>query len=84
MADPFLIDDILNEFDPTLVNKKNVPKRSLSEELVTAMLNERMAPELLPYKHTLMDLVLLQISSQQQYLLDSHEYGDSNGDTDYT
>ncbi|ODV66397.1 putative subunit of the GINS complex [Hyphopichia burtonii NRRL Y-1933] len=81
MADPFLIDDILNEFDPTLVNKKNAPKRSLSEELVTAMLNERMAPELLPYKHTLMDLVLQQISSQQQYLLDSHEYGDSNGDT---
>ena len=45
------------------------------------MINERMAPELLPYKQDLMSTVLTMMSNQQQYLLESHEYGDMNGDS---
>ncbi|CAI5756291.1 unnamed protein product [Candida verbasci] len=43
-----------------------------------AMIHERMAPELLPYKTDLMKNILSHIESQQQFLLDSHEYSDMN------
>ncbi|KAK6453672.1 DNA replication complex GINS protein SLD5 [Scheffersomyces xylosifermentans] len=84
MASNMDIDDILQEFDnSSKASLKKQKKLSSStpniyDELVTAMLNERMAPEILPYKHELMTQVLEQISNQQQYLLDSHEYGDLN------
>ncbi|KAG2735671.1 hypothetical protein G9P44_001885 [Scheffersomyces stipitis] len=90
MSNEFDIDDILQEFDQ---RSKFAPKKSqksarstsssqtIYNELTTAMLNERMAPELLPYKHELLRNVLDQISNQQQYLLDSHEYGDMNAQT---
>lgn len=77
------IDDILKDFEDSSKSKltsrlKKESSGSLYEELVTAMINERMAPELLPYKNDLMQQVLSQLSNQQQYLLDSHEYGDTN------
>lgn len=83
MAAHMNIDDILDEFQQqaTAPPKGFRSDRNISNELLTAMLNERMAPELLPYKHNLMDEVLRQLSNQQQYLLDSHEYGDSNVDS---
>lgn len=71
------IDDILNDFE-----RQSRPKKELSSDinarLVQAMLNERMAPDILPYQTHLMDQVLTQIQHQQQLLLDSYEYGDSN------
>lgn len=78
------IDDILNDFhqDSHKSSKKSQKLGSnIDNELLTAMLNERMAPELLPYKHELMNKVLEVLSYQQQNLLDSHEYGDSNAGT---
>lgn len=82
------IDDILQEFDESNTHALSTSKYSRSgktrktesiyEQLVAAMMNERMSPDLLPYKHELMKEVLTQLSNQQQYLLDSHEYGDSN------
>lgn len=44
-------------------------------------MNERMAPDLLPYKTDLMEEVISQIQHQQQVLLDSYEYGDSNAES---
>lgn len=85
------IDDILNEFErkddsfhPSTSKHKDVSLAkdgNLYDQLVVTMLNERMAPELLPYRHDLLKEVLDRISVQQQYLLDSHEYGDSNVDS---
>ncbi|CUM51809.1 DNA replication complex GINS protein SLD5 [Debaryomyces fabryi] len=77
------IDDILQEFDDSNARSKSSKYGSRSPEnlydqLVAVMLNERMSPDLLPYKHELLKEVLTQLSNQQQYLLDSHEYGDSN------
>lgn len=80
------IDDILLEFEDSRGHTSNVQSskntiqklQSIYDQLVIAMLNERMSPELLPYKHSLLQDVLKQLSDQQQYLLDSHEYGDSN------
>lgn len=77
------IDDILQEFDDSNVRSKSSKygirkSENIYDQLVTAMLNERMSPDVLPYKHELMKEVLTQLSNQQQYLLDSHEYGDSN------
>lgn len=74
------IDDILNEFErqvraPTIKKSPN-----LNLQLVAAMLNERMAPDLLPYKTELMDQVRTEIQHQQQVLLDSYEYGDINAE----
>lgn len=69
------IDDILDDFAGTSAAKQQQP---LYEQLVTAMLNERMAPDLLPYQHALLASVLGQLQDQQQYLLDLHEYGDTN------
>lgn len=81
------IDDILHEFEEGAASKKQ-PSRNLALELVTAMLNERMAPELLPYKHELINTTLTELQNQQQFLLDSYEYGDTNAelgviDTDF-
>lgn len=70
------INDILQDFENTA--KRPSPLENVCDELTRAMINERMAPELLPYKHQLMQKVLLRLSSQQQYLLDAHEYGDTN------
>lgn len=77
------IDDILQEFDDSNVRSKSSKygirnSENIYDQLVAAMLNERMSPDVLPYKHELMKEVLTQLSNQQQYLLDSHEYGDSN------
>lgn len=77
------IDDILREFDDSNVHSKSSKygirnSENIYDQLVAAMLNERMSPDILPYKHELMKEVLTQLSNQQQYLLDSHEYGDSN------
>lgn len=74
------VDDILHDFEqqaraPTVKSNNN-----LNQQLVEAMLNERMAPDLLPYKTELMDQVLSEIQHQQQLLLDSYEYGDSNAE----
>lgn len=74
------IEDILRDFEKDS-GKKPVIKGSLHQQLVTAMLNERMAPDLLPYKHELMEVIIGEIQSQQQFLLDSHEYGDSNAES---
>lgn len=74
------VDDILKDFESSVRPQLKTEEHTLEEELVQAMINERMAPELLPYKHQLMDTVLLRIQSQQQFLLDSHEYGDSNAE----
>lgn len=74
------IDDILNDFEQQA--RAPVVKQSpqIALRLVEAMLNERMAPDLLPYKTDLMDQVLTEIKRQQQVLLDSYEYGDSNAE----
>lgn len=73
------IEDILQDFEKSSAprNTKNL-QLNLYNRLVTAMLNARMAPDVLPYEHNLMQQVLSMLSKQQQYLLDSHEYGDSN------
>lgn len=83
MNKDFDIDDILQEFDDSNVRSKTSKygirnSENIYDQLVAAMLNERMSPDVLPYKHELMKEVLTQLSNQQQYLLDSHEYGDSN------
>ncbi|CAH6720836.1 DNA replication complex GINS protein Sld5p [[Candida] jaroonii] len=70
------VDDILRDFE-----KSTQKDQDLYKSLTTAMLNERMAPELLPYQQSLLEDVLSKISSQQQFLLDSHEYGDINIDS---
>lgn len=75
------INDILTEFETSARPKQKFQSLNLNEQLVQAMINERMAPELLPYKHDLMATVLQEIQSQQQFLLDSHEYGDSNAES---
>ncbi|CAH2353218.1 DNA replication complex GINS protein Sld5p [[Candida] railenensis] len=73
------IDDILLDFEKSAAPKRSSKIESdLYNRLVTAMVNERMAPDVLPYEHSLLQSVLLMLSQQQQYLLDSHEYGDSN------
>lgn len=72
------VDDILRDFDNST---KNVSSQDIYSQLTSAMLNERMAPDLLPYRHNLLDQVLTRISNQQQFLLDSHEYGDINIDS---
>lgn len=72
------IDDILTEFETGARGATTVKTVDINQQLVTAMLNERMAPDLLPYEHELMKEVLTKLLSQQQYLLDSYEYGDSN------
>ncbi|KAK6461320.1 DNA replication complex GINS protein SLD5 [Scheffersomyces coipomensis] len=74
------IDDILEEFETTAKTdlKKTSVHDNLYNDLITAMINERMAPELLPYKKELLDEVLQRLSNQQQNLLDSHEYGEVN------
>lgn len=74
------VDDILKDFETSARPQPKYELENIESELVQAMINERMAPELLPYKHVLMETVLLRIQSQQQHLLDSHEYGDSNAD----
>lgn len=75
------VEDILQEFETTARPSKVPTSAGLYQELVTAMLNERMAPDLFPYKHKLMARVLAELLSQQQFLLDSHEYGDSNAES---
>ncbi|KAL6449670.1 SLD5 DNA replication complex GINS protein SLD5 [Candida maltosa Xu316] len=74
------IDDILKDFEDSAREEKlnRQSGTNLYQELLRAMINERMSPELLPYKHELMTSVLRSISDQQQYLLESHEYGDIN------
>lgn len=82
------IDDILLDFeeessisrDDTTTTSKLKSTTNIYQELITAMINERMSPEILPYEKHLMDTVLTQISNQEQYLLDSHEYGDMNSE----
>lgn len=75
------IDDILHEFETGARSSKTETTQPLYNQLVTVMLNERMAPDLLPYKHELMKTVLTELLNQQQFLLDSYEYGDSNADS---
>lgn len=75
------IDDILKEFESGARASTSVKMENLNQQLVTAMLNERMAPDLLPYRHELMKEVLTKLLNQQQYLLDSYEYGDSNAES---
>lgn len=75
------INDILTEFETSARPKPKFQTQSINEQLVQAMINERMAPELLPYQHDLMATVLQEIQNQQQFLLDSHEYGDSNAES---
>lgn len=74
------IDDILADFERDTRGSSIDSPTDLRQQLVTAMLNERMAPDLLPYKHTLMARILRGIQDQQQFLLDSYEYGDSNAE----
>lgn len=62
-------DDIITEF----LGAASAKNDSLYTALVRCMINERMAPELLPFQTTLMDRVLEALSSQQQWLLDCHE-----------
>lgn len=71
------VDDILRDFE---ASSAKPAKANISARLTQAMLNERLAPEILPYEHELMQETLTQIENQQQYLLDCHEYGDSNAD----
>lgn len=71
------VDDILRDFE---ADSAKPVRANISARLTQAMLNERMAPEILPYEHELMQETLTQIENQQQYLLDCHEYGDSNAD----
>lgn len=75
------IDDILTEFETGARASSTSKSENLSQDLVTAMLNERMAPDLLPYKHELMETAMSKLLNQQQYLLDSYEYGDSNAES---
>lgn len=75
------IEDILQEFETSARPSKLSSSQNLYLQLVTAMLNERMAPDLLQYKHELMNQVLTELLNQQQFLLDSHEYGDSNAES---
>lgn len=81
------IDDIIEDFAEQnrhtakrfkSSNKAISSNVNIYDELVKAMLNERMAPDLLPYQHKLINEVLTKLSNQQQYLSDSHEYGDTN------
>lgn len=82
------ISDILREFEYSKsVDEAGIGKSKSSgswkegtiyQQLVATMVNERMAPELLPYQYELVDEVLKRVSNQQMFLLDSHEYGDSN------
>ncbi|KAF3988348.1 hypothetical protein FT663_02382 [Candidozyma haemuli var. vulneris] len=74
------IDDILKDFESSAHPQPKLQSNTIEQELIQAMINERMAPELLPYKHDVMEIVLSRIQSQQQLLLDSHEYGDSNAE----
>ncbi|CUM65532.1 uncharacterized protein PRCAT00003178001 [Priceomyces carsonii] len=76
------IDDILQEFEEKS-KEQNIRSSKFQDDniynsLIAAMLNERMSPEILPYQKDLMRKVLEHLSNQQQYLLDSHEYGDLN------
>lgn len=73
------VDDILHSFEAE-VRRPKPQQQDLHALMTQAMVNERMAPELLPYKHELMATVLREIANQQQYLLDLHEYGVSNAD----
>lgn len=75
------IDDILHEFEAGARSGNARESETLHKQLVTAMLNERMAPDILPYKDELMKTVLAELLSQQQFLLDSYEYGDSNAES---
>lgn len=72
------IDDILREFEESSTKRFETATSNICQDLITAAMNERMAPELLPYKASLMKTILTHISNQQQYLLDSHEYGEMN------
>ncbi|KAI5961841.1 SLD5 [Candida pseudojiufengensis] len=72
------IDDILQEFEESTAKQYQSTSASIQQDLITAMMNERMSPELLPYKTELLNTVLTHISNQQQFLLDSHEYGEIN------
>lgn len=72
------IDDILKEFEESSTKRFQASTSNICQDLMTAAMNERMAPELLPYKSSLMNSILTHISNQQQYLLDSHEYGEMN------
>lgn len=71
------VDDILRDFEK---DTSRSARSSVSARLTQAMLNERMAPELLPYQQELMEETLSHIEHQQQYLLDCHLYGDTNAD----
>lgn len=75
------IDDILTEFETGARASSGNQTNDINQRLVTAMLNERMAPDLLPYQHELMKVVMAKLQDQQQYLLDSYEYGDSNAES---
>lgn len=75
------IEDILHEFEAGARSSSTRESETLHKQLVTTMLNERMAPDLLPYKYELMKTVLTELLSQQQFLLDSYEYGDSNAES---
>ena len=72
------IEDILQEFENSALAQNRASEPAITSRLVRAMFNERMAPELLPYQHELMRQVLDALTAQQQFLLDSHEYGDLN------
>lgn len=72
------VDDILRDFNNEVDKSQKV---DLYTRMSHVMLNERMAPELLPYEKELLDEILSKITDQQQLLLDSHEYGDLNIDT---
>jgi len=81
------IDDIVKDFEASAAQELQSTEKTagfrekhIHEALVRAMINERMAPELLPYESALMAQVLHELSNQQQYLLDFHEYGDANSD----
>lgn len=71
------VDDILNNFDRE-IDRTSQTKEDIYTRLSRAMLNERMAPEILPYENELLTEVLSKISDQQQFLVESHEYGDVN------
>lgn len=74
------VDDILKDFDRD-VQGQRTQKYDIYQQLTQATLNERMAPEVLPYEHELLTQVLNQLTEQQQFLLESHEYGDANMET---
>lgn len=74
------IDDIIEDFEDSASSKK-LSKTNLYSEMVQAMVNERMSPEVLPFQHNLLNTLLELLASQQQYLLDSHEYGHMNAST---